>query len=288
MCDIYVGSKQIVIKDEVENISFPVLILYPTDQVSSEVSFGPYKMDVSQNADILNGQFPLVVISHGNSGSHLPYRTISTYLAKNGYIVALIEHYGNNSNNNDLGKSNKNLRFRPRHVSLTIDALIHDHHFSNHILKESIAVIGHSFGGYTALALSGGQPWTQSGQRVEVHHDRRVKAIVLMAPAAGYFMPAGSLDKVDIPILLLIGEMDHITPTKWTKDVILKGVPDKAQVTVRTILNAGHFSFLSPFPAEMSGKDFAPSTDPEGFDREEFHQKLPVEIHDFLNRHLKV
>ena len=277
-----------VVKDEVENISFPVLIQYPTYQVSSEVSFGPYKMDVSQNADISNGQFPLVVLSHGNSGSHLLYRTISTYLAKNGYIVAMVEHYGNNRNNNELAKSIKNLQFRPRHVSLTIDALIHDHHFSNHILENSIGVIGHSFGGYTALALAGGQPWTQSGQQVEVHHDGRVKAIVLMAPAAGYFMPTGSLGKVDIPILLFIGEKDHITPTKWTKDVILKGVPDKAQVTVKTIPNAGHFSFLSPFPVEMSGKNFAPSTDPEGFDREEFHQELPIEIYNFLNRHLKV
>lgn len=108
-----------------------------------------------------------------------------------------------------------------------------------------------------------------------------------MAPAAGYFMPTGSLDKVDIPILLLIGEKDHITPTKWTKDVILNGVPDKAQVTVRAIQNAGHFSFLSPFPVKMRNKNFAPSTDPEGFDREEFHQKLPLEIHNFLNSHMK-
>ncbi len=196
------------------------------------------------------------------------------------------EHFGNNRNNNELEKSIENLQYRPKHVSLTIDHLISNSFFEHSILVDKIALIGHSFGGYTALALAGGKPWTQTGQQVEVVNDKRVKALVLMAPAAAYFIPENSLTNVTIPILLLIAEHDQFTPRKWTVDVIINGVADKSKVTLREIENGGHFSFISPFPPTMKNSNFLPSTDPEGFDREAFHKQLPIEILHFLNNKL--
>jgi len=286
--DIFVGSRQLQIKDEINNISFPVLVQYPTHKSSAPTNFGPYIMDVSPQAEITNGRFPLVIVSHGNGGSHLLYRTISSHLAKSGYIVAMLEHFGNNRNNNDLADSIENLQFRPRHVSLTIDYLLSESIFGQSISIGKIAVIGHSFGGYTALALAGGTPWTQAGQKVEVQNDPRVKALVLMAPAAAYFIPESSLANVTIPILLLIAEHDQFTPQKWTSDVILNGVPDKSKVIFKTIENAGHFSFISPFPTTIKNPNFLPSTDPKGFDREKFHNQLPTDIFNFLNDKLNV
>jgi predicted dienelactone hydrolase len=280
MTDIFAGSKQLTIKDEIKNISFPLLVQYPTQETPRPIAFGPYTMNVSPDAEIIEGQFPLIIISHGNGGSPLLYRTISTHLAKNGYIVAMLEHYGNNRNNNALENTTENLVTRPRHVSLTIDFLLSDNFFSNHIAQNKIGVIGHSMGGYTALALAGGIPRTREGQVVEVASDSRVKAIVLLAPGTGWFM--NSLDKVTIPILIFIAEHDPITP-KWNGEIVLNCVPDKLKVTYKEIENAGHFSFLSPFPLTMKNADFLPSMDPVGFDREKFHKQLPIDILDFLN-----
>jgi hypothetical protein len=81
---LFVGSTQFQVKDEAIGMSFPVLVHYPTHQPSAPTTFGPYTMDVCSDAQIIDGQFPLVIISHGNSGLHLLYRTISTYLAKRG------------------------------------------------------------------------------------------------------------------------------------------------------------------------------------------------------------
>lgn len=280
MTEIFTGSKQLTIKDEIKNISFPVLVHYPTYKKSSPIAFGPYTMNVSPDAEIINGKFPLIIISHGNGGSHLLYRTISTYLAKNGYIVAMLEHYGNNRNNNTLENTTENLETRPRHVSLTIDYLISDNWLNEMIAQNKIGVIGHSMGGYTALALAGGVPRTKDGVVIEVVPDYRITAIVLLAPGAGWFM--NSLEKVTIPILLLTAEHDPITP-KWNREIVMNFVPDKSKVIFNEVENAGHFSFLSPFPASMKTPNFLPSTDPIGFDREKFHSQLPTDILDFLN-----
>src|SRR6187402_3400030 len=193
--EIFAGSKQMQVRDIEKDISFPVLVHYPTNRPSLPTAFGPYIMDVSPDADIIERRFPLVIISHGNGGSHLLYRTISTRLAKNGYIVAMLQHHGNNRNDNHLENTIENLINRPHHVSLTIDALLNKDTFGNSIAANKIAVIGHSMGGYTALALAGGVPRTKEGEKVETTADKRVKAIVLLAPGVGWFM--NSMDKVN-------------------------------------------------------------------------------------------
>lgn len=281
--EVFVGSVQIQVKDEIKGISFPVLVQYPTFKPSTPILFGSYSMNVSPNAEIIGGQFPLVIISHGNGGSHLLYRTISTYLAKNGYIVAMLEHYGNNRNNNQLENTTENLILRPKHVRLTIDELLLEHRFGKSIKTEKIAVIGHSMGGYTALALAGGIPWTKEGQKIDAPSDERIKAIVLLAPGTGWFM--NNLNKVTIPIFMLTAEHDPITPF-WNAEIVLNGIADKSQLLFHIVENAGHFSFLSPFPEAMKNPNFLPSTDPVGFDRDKFHSQLPVSILNFLNKKL--
>jgi predicted dienelactone hydrolase len=283
--EFFVGSRLLHVTDKDHNISFPVLVHYPTLSPSTPTEFGPYTMDVSVNAPIKEEQYPLVILSHGNSSSPFVYRTISMHLARHGYIVALPEHYGNNRNNNALEKSVENLQFRPRHVSLVIDYLLSDNVFGPNIYIDKIAVAGHSFGGYTALAVAGGKPQTQTDEKVNVQKDKRIRALVLMAPAAAYFLGEHSLGDVNIPILLLIAEHDQYLPTKWTADVLLNRIP--GTLTIKTIAGAGHFSFLSPFPASMIKPDFLPSTDPVGFDREEFHKQLTQEILCFLNENLR-
>ncbi|HEY5327200.1 MAG TPA: alpha/beta fold hydrolase, partial [Mucilaginibacter sp.] len=237
--NIFAGSRLMQFKVEANDIIFPVLVQYPTYEKPKPTAIGPYTMDVSPNATIIEGKFPLVIISHGNGGSHLLYRSISTYLAKHGYIVAMPEHYGNNRNNNQLENTNENLINRPKHVSLTIDEMLSENKFGKNISVNNIAVIGHSMGGYTALALAGGLPRTIEGEKIEVSADDRIKAIVLLAPGTGWFTK--SLEKVTIPILMLTAEHDPITPN-WNAEIVLNDVPDKSQVTFRKVENAGHFS----------------------------------------------
>src|SRR6266567_357581 len=184
-----VGIRTLRVIDEPKDIAFPVVVMYPTRVPSVPVPFGPYSMEAALDAPMDEGTFPLVVISHGSGGYPLLYRTIGAYLVKHGYVVALPEHPGNNRDDNALNNSVENLVNRPRHIRLTIDAVFAAVHFKDRVQPDTTAVIGHSMGGYTALAVAGGQPWTEKGERVEVDADGRVKALVLLAPAAAWFTP---------------------------------------------------------------------------------------------------
>lgn len=284
---MYTGQRQMLVKDESNAVSFPVIVQYPTNIPSQPVTVGPFVMNISPDTPVSAGKFPIIVISHGSGGAPLLYRTISTHLAKNGYIVALVEHYGNNRGNNELGESDLNLTYRTRHIRLTIDAVSNDSGFKPSIQPASAAIIGHSIGGTAALALAGGTPWSRNRQKIDVESDDRIKALVLLAPATDFYLAPDSLRNVKVPILAIFAEKDKLA-LHCRPEVLLDGVADKSQVIHRVIENAGHYSFLSPYPPQMKNPEFPPSTDPEGFDREQFHEKLPDDLLEFLDKKLKV
>lgn len=80
---------------------------------------------------------------------------------------------------------------------------------------------------------------------------------------------------------MLDAERDPYTPP-FHAQIILKGVAEPRMIHYRTVENAGHFSFLSPFPAAMISPAFPPSQDPPGFDRVQFHEALKTEVVQFL------
>lgn len=280
------GYRQFTLHDPIQEADMPVLVFYPTHSHATGATLGPYTFEVSPEATPTPGRFPMVVISHGSGGTHILYRTIAMHLARHGYVVAVPEHPGNNRVNNSLYGTVDNLRNRPRHIRLVLDAIAADSELGAVVLPGNAAVIGHSMGGYTALAAAGGKPLSKEGEPVEVEHDARVQAIVLLAPATPWYRHAESLQNVSVPVLMVTGELDDITP-QWHADLVLERVPDRARVEHRVVEKAGHYSFLSPFPPKLVAGGFAPTQDPEGFDREAFHAVLPEDIRQFLDRHLK-
>jgi predicted dienelactone hydrolase len=274
---MYAGSRQFLIPGDTGTAPLGTLLHYPCAQPSTPTRFGPYELDVRVDAPLAPGRFPLVLVSHGSGGSPLLYRTLSLALARSGYIVALPKHPGNSLGDDDLANTVENLRDRPRQLLRLLDALLADPALGAAIAEEPVTAIGHSMGGYTVLCLAGGEPWTRARERIDVPHDSRLGALVLMAPACGFFLAPHALQAVSAPILALTAEQDELTPDSQIR-AALAGVPDRSQVTIETVRNAGHFSFLSPFPRSMHHPQFAPAQDPSGFDRERFHQRLPVTV----------
>jgi len=279
----YSGIKKIEILDKLRNITFPSYIMYPTTTPSENISIGPFSVDATKDAPINGENLPIVIISHGGGGNFLGYLTIAEFLSERGFVVIMIEHYKNNRNDNEYENKLQNFEIRPRHISITIDTILSDELFKNHIDKDKIIIIGHSMGGYTALAVAGGEAYTKDRVKVETTKDERVKAIILLAPATGFYKYEKSLDKVKIPILFFSAEKDNLTTSKEHKELVENQLSYNENVVFEIIENAGHFSFLSPFPKSMISPKFPPSIDPKGFDREKFHKELNRKIFTFIN-----
>ncbi len=152
---------------------------------------------------------------------------------------------------------------------------------------KKIALIGHSMGAYTALAVAGGRPHagrheTPDGQihPVPVSPDPRVRALVLLAPACAWYWIEGSLSGVHVPMLVMTAEKDEIAPQLGVE--YIERDCDPALVERRKVPGAGHHAFQSPFPPKMTRPDFPPSQDPPGFDRAAFQPVLHAEILAFL------
>lgn len=257
--------------------------LYPARAGSLETleRFGPYALSVARDAPGDGDDHPVVVISHGTGSSPWLFRDLAAHLVRAGFVVALPEHTGDSRSDKSLAGTVEMMQRRPQQLRCVIDALG----------ATRVAIVGHSMGGYTALAVAGGEPMALPNQTadhrahpVEVEHDPRAAALVLFAPATPWFMAPGALANVRVPILLFTGDADPFAPRGFT-EIVLRGVV--GPVEHRAIANAGHFACASPFPEAMVSASFPPSQDPPGFDRAAFQPILYAEVEAFLRTALR-
>jgi predicted dienelactone hydrolase len=234
--EVFAGIRKFELTDGVTTERFAMVAMYPTITPPTP---GSVTEQFSPDAPIAAGKHLLVVISHGSGGSHLPYRTLASHLACSGCVVALPAHPGKNRDDNRLEGTLENLQGKPRSISLAIDAVTADPMFGPHVSRDTAAVIGHSMGGYTALAAAGGVPRLSPGSGfVDLQGDPRVKAVVLMAPATPWFFAESSLSGVRVPVLMLTSEHDpHASP--WHVEVVARALPDSSLFTHRRVPNAG-------------------------------------------------
>jgi predicted dienelactone hydrolase len=233
--------------------------------------------------DTTGGPYPLVVFSHGFALSPIDYGTLVEHYASQGYVVLAPEH--NESFDGSLTGFWEELIDRPVDISRTID---HAEQLSRSgeplagmIDLDDVAVVGHSYGGYTALAAAGAQfdfaaykdrcaalaaddprnffcaPLPNESDMAmragldEVPSglwpsfgDPRITAAISLAGDAYLFDQRG-LAELEVPVMAMGGTIDEGTPYTWGAKLTY----DHAGSTNKTLVSfpgAGHFLFLDP------------------------------------------
>jgi len=87
-------------------------------------------------------KFPLIMLSHGTGGSAMSIAWLGTALAAHGYIVAAVNHPGNNGLEAYTARGFSTWWERAQDLSVVIDGLLADPMFAAHIDSRRIGAAG--------------------------------------------------------------------------------------------------------------------------------------------------
>ena len=163
------------------------------------------------------GSFPFVVYSHGSGGQSFVASFLTEDIASHGYVVLSANHAGNTAADQLLGSSvseDQNDFLRPNVVEAEINWALAQSSGSasaypvlkGAIDEKRIGLVGHSYGGYTALATVGGH----TGPAGTTKPDPRIKAVVGHAPYTRRLSDS-ELAGIKIPVMLMVGTKDITT-----------------------------------------------------------------------------
>jgi predicted dienelactone hydrolase len=244
-------------------------------------------------------RLPLIILSHGRGGWFGANHDTAEALANAGFVVAAINHPGDNGNDLSRRDSLSVLASRPADMVRLLDFMLNDWKDRAAIDHARVGFFGFSRGGYTGLVLAGGNPdfrkiasfctETNRSQDCEQfrsgdippspRHDARIRAAVVADPAETYPFTRDNLADIKIPLQVWRSELGGVVDASAIARVIasLPGKPDVHLVP------AGHFAFLAPCSPQLAAAIPRICTDnPADFDRAVFHRDFNARVVGFF------
>ena len=262
----------------------PVTYSYAMNMVGPDgsVAIATYRGNATPESafDLSTGPYPLVVLSHGFAITSSSYAWLAEHLASYGMVVVAPDH-GEALDPDGLWKSTVD---RPEDIETVLtfvdDAVQPGGEFEGLVDPRRVAVIGHSYGGYTALAAGGARMDTAAfdtacetahvtgdplvflcdalGPRLADIADRaglssvpaglwpawsapRVDAVVAMAGDAAMFGEQG-LAELSVPVMAIGGTADTDSPFEWGTRLTYDNVSSARKVEIE-LEDAAHLVF---------------------------------------------
>ena len=244
-----VGERTVQLQDEARGgVQFPIEMWYPAE---SEV----------RDATQLGGTWPLIIFSHSSGGNRRQSKFLTTHLASHGYIVVAMDHSeivsGELSRRDGETSKQTDERIqlwianRVPDVRLLLDHVLSNADLCGSIDEAQIGIIGHSFGGWTALAIP--------------ESDARIRAVVALAPAGSSRPVRGVIPatltfawKRDVPTLFLVAELDVPTPLDGMYELFERTPSSYKQMVI--LRRADHAHFMDEIEAVHEGFRLSVST----------------------------
>ncbi len=302
-----VGLHRLVFADPLDARPVQALAFYPSSGPERSSRIDGYRVEAFEGAPMVMGRYPLLMLSHGNTGSPLALHDLATALARRGFVVVAVTHPGDNAHDHSRLGTLSNLYGRPLQISAAITASLADPWLAPYVRGDRVGMIGYSAGGETALILSGAQPDLERLQRYCQEHPRdadacktngiliadradlaakadpRVHALLLMAPLSLMF-GRQALAQVKVPALIYSGDSDQLLSIEKNAQALARKLP--VTPNYQLLAGAGHFVFMAPCDEEQRQRMAALCNDPDGVDREDIHLSLQAEAAHFFARAL--
>jgi predicted dienelactone hydrolase len=285
-------------------------IWYPCAAEPKPVALGRLAVSVdfslmgTKDCPVTGAKLPLIVFSHGRTGWFGANHDTAAALADAGFVVAAINHPGDNGNDPAQAEDLSVFGSRPADMVRLIDFMLSDWKDRAVIDPVRIGLFGFSKGGYTGLVLIGAVPDFARFARVckdtagacqQLHdgatpprlpQDARIRAAVIVDPASAALTGDG-LAAIKVPLQYWRSELGGPGVGDGSGTArIAKDLPGKPDIHV---VPAGHFAFLAPCSPQLAAALPCICIDkPAGFDRAAFHRDFNASVAEFFRAHLSV
>ena len=275
-----VGVRTIQALDTVRDRLFPCEVWYPAaaqhagqdiaratqDFFTVPLGNTPRSQMAVRNAAAKPGTYPLIIFSHPSGGNRRAATFLCTHLSSHGYLVAALDHsevvapeLARRDGETDAQKTARweaGIANRVPDIRFLLDHLLNGAAWDSetNVDPTQIGIVGHSFGGWTALAATD----------VESH----ICAVVALAPGGSSQPKPGILPVKltfawgrDVPTLYLVAENDTSLPLTGMYEIFERTPATKQMVILR---RADHMHFMDdveevhetvrtmPFNAELA------------------------------------
>ena len=302
----------------VRNETVDFHVWYPATPGGRDVTVGGngvfHGTRAGRDAPSVEGQYPVILISHGAGGNAGQFGWIASDLARAGYVVVLPNHPGTTSRNASAEAAVR-VWERPADISAVIAEIVKNPQEYLFIDTDRIATLGFSAGGYTAMALAGArvdpvalQSFCDTGDQgmsdcaflrrggVDLHamdlspagqdlRDPHIKAAVTIDPGIVSTLTQQSLSAIDIPMLVInLGEEKHVPSGVYAR-AAAEMIPT---ARYEIVPDAIHFSFLAQCTSKgadiliREGEPDPLCDDAGGRARQAIHDDLSARILKFL------
>jgi predicted dienelactone hydrolase len=316
------GLRSIEVATPGRETPISVSLWYPTSEGGSHNVVGGNKVfkgvPVNQDAVIAEGEFPIVLLSHGGlrAAPHLG-DWIASYLAMRGFIVA--QPHPPQLGSDKAQAAVAEAWLRPADLSATLQAIESDPVLKAHIKTDRVGVLGFLLGGTSALTLAGAEIDPESYAKmcdgeaaigmdcfwfsengVDLHeadikslepsnYNRKIKVAIAIDPELSTVFTQASLRNISIPVAIInLGQPETILPGLNASS--LEGViPNVNYETVPDATQYGAFSECTAKGAiilQSEGDNEAICTDGGERSRAEIHMQLAEMIENTLVQNL--
>jgi predicted dienelactone hydrolase len=258
----------------------------------------------------------VAVISHGAFGSPHAMNWLGYALASQGWVVLGVAHFGESwvYGQGTIDPSTP-MRFwqRPQEVHFALDSLSDESLFNVPLVTNRVVMLGHSSGGFTALAMAGArleagksEHYCQSArskgdlscqygskskvltdeqkQKISVFQnemqDQRIVAVVALDPAMGHATSEDSLSKVKIPTLIIGSVENDFLPFNVHANYYAEHIPNAQLIGLEQ--GAGHFVYIDSCDGDRKARGVSLCVDRKGVDRKRLQQKMLKYIFEFI------
>lgn len=255
-----VGVRTVQARDAARDRMFPCEIWYPAAVQHAGQDTSPATQDcftlplggkersqmAVRDAAAEQGIYPLIVFSHSSGAGRRSATFLCTHVSSHGYLVAALDHseivaaqlarQPGESDEQRAARWQALIASRVPDIRFLLDHLLSNAAQSGeaHIDPARIGIVGHSFGGWTALAAT--------------EEDQRIRATVALAPGGSSRPKPGILPVKlafnrgrDVPVLYLVAENDTSLPLSGMYEIYERTPATKRMVVLR---RADHMHFM--------------------------------------------